>query len=206
VEVTTVVCDLATREGVETLCQAAQGRPIAMLINNAGIGLGRAFAHQDPDQLDEMLALNVQAPTRLMRKLLPQLIEQKGTIINVASQAGFQPVPYMASYAATKSYLLHLSEALHQEFKADGVHVLAVCPAATDTAFFKVANMSAQKTHFSVGTVDEVVETTMQALARKQSFIIPGWRNKCMTFMGRFAPRAMIAKMAGGLVGEAHRN
>jgi short-subunit dehydrogenase len=200
VEVRTVACDLAQQSGVDALIAATAGQPIHTLINNAGYGLGGAFDSQDSATLTRMLFLNMTALTQLTHHFTPSLKEHKGILINVSSQAAFQPVPHMAAYAASKAYVLHLTEALHRELGAHGVQVLALCPAATDTQFFSEAGIAVEKTQFKLGRVEDVVDAAIHALAKRQAFVIPGFVNRAITFSGRFAPRSMVVKMAESMV------
>jgi hypothetical protein len=121
---------------------------------------------------------------------------KQGTIINVASTAGFQPVPFMATYAATKAFVLSFSEALSEENRHLGVHVMALCPGVTETNFFEAAKMDRPPIRGSQ-TPEEVVETAIRGLKRKRSVIISGWPNRLTVFAERFFPRSVVLKIAG---------
>ena len=116
------------------------GLTVDVLINNAGFGTYGDLVDTDPARIRQEVALNVGALTDFTTVYIKRMAEAgTGAIVNIASNAAFQPVPSMAVYAATKAYVLSLSEALWSEGKRKGVHVLAVCPGATDTEFFDVA-------------------------------------------------------------------
>ena len=123
---------------------AEQDLRIDVLVNNAGFGLFGPLHEADGQRIAQAVRLNVAAPTELTCSLLPGMrARDRGAIVNVASTAAFQPVPYMAVYGATKAYVLSFTEALWAETRGTGVHVTALCPGATDTAFFDTASDSA---------------------------------------------------------------
>ena len=122
-----VVQDLADRAGREALLESVADRRIDYLVNNVGIGTQGHFLDIDLDTELAQLELNVVTPTHLTKQLGPAMRDRgSGGILNVASSAAFQPGPFMAVYYATKSYLLSFSEAIHEEFKRDGVSVTAL--------------------------------------------------------------------------------
>ena len=123
--------DLLEPDAPEQLLQETQRRDllIDMLVNNAGFGSMNDFVKLDLARELEMIDLNVKSLVALTHRFLGPMRERKqGTILNVASTAGFQPVPYMATYAATKAFVLSFSEALWEENREHGVHVMALCP------------------------------------------------------------------------------
>jgi uncharacterized protein len=170
---------------------------VEMLINNAGFGSMGDFAKLDLDRELEMIQLNVRSVVELAHRFLVPMRERKrGTIINVASTAGFQPVPYMATYAATKAFVLSFSEALWDENRAHGVHVMALCPGVTETNFFEAAGIDRPPMR-TVQTPEEVVETALRALNRKKNLVISGWANWFVVEAERFVPRSAVVKVAG---------
>lgn len=200
VAVETIPCDLSQQEGVDALTTACAPFAVGGLVNNAGLGMGDAFAQQDPQALRGMLFLNMQALTQLSRHFVPQLVAHKGLLLNVASQAGFQAMPYFAAYAASKAYVLHLTEALHHELKARGVRVLALCPGATATDFFTQAGINTQETLLKPGSVDDVINAAMVALDGGQAVVLPGAGNKAATFVQRFISRSLGVKISARLM------
>ena len=170
---------------------------IDMLINNAGFGSMGDFVKLDLEREVEMIELNVTALVELTQRFLgPMRERQRGTIINVASTAGFQPVPYMATYAATKAFVLSFSEALWDENRIHGIHVMALCPGVTETNFFEAAGIDRPPMR-TVQTPEEVVETALRALHRQKSLVISGWANWFVVEAERFVPRSMVTKVAG---------
>lgn len=145
-----VAADLATEAGRERVVEAAEAAGIDLLINNAGLGRFGAFVDNPLAVEREMVEVNVVAPVVLTRALLPGMLaraRETGTragVIVVASVAGFQPIPFLATYAATKSFDLLFAEGLAGELRHEPVDVLAVCPGATRTEFFGRARLRAE--------------------------------------------------------------
>ncbi len=174
-----------------------RGLEVDMLINNAGVGSMGEFAQLDLSRELEMIDLNVRALTELTyRFLVPMRQRKQGTIINVASTAGFQPVPFMTTYAATKAFVLSFSEALWEENQPHGIHVMALCPGVTDTNFFEASRMERPPMRASQ-TPEDVVDTALRGLARRKASIVSGWSNWLMIEAERFVPRSVVLKVAG---------
>ena len=174
-----------------------RGLVIDFLINNAGFGSMGEFSHLDLDRGLDMIDLNVRTLVELTHRFLVPMRERKsGSIINVASTAGFQPVPYMATYAATKAFVLSFSEALWEENRPHGVKVMALCPGVTETNFFDAAKIQKPPARV-VQTPEAVVETALRALARGKSSVISGWSNFMMVESERLVPRSLVLRVAG---------
>ena len=170
---------------------------IEMLINNAGFGSMGDFAKLDLNRELEMIQLNISALVDLTQRfLLPMRERKRGTIINVASTAGFQAVPYMATYAATKAFVLTFSEALWEENRLHGVHVMALCPGVTETNFFEASKIDRPPMR-TVQTPEEVVEAALRGLSRKKSVVVSGWTNWFTVEAERFVPRTLVTKVTG---------
>jgi short-subunit dehydrogenase len=130
------------------------------------------------------------------RFLAPMRERKTGAIINVASTAGFQPVPYMSVYAATKAFVLSFSEALWEENRAYGITVMALCPGVTETGFFAAAQIQKPPARTSE-TPEQVVETALRGLRRRKSSIISGAPNKLMVATERVMPRSFVLRTIG---------
>src|SRR5689334_2254251 len=172
--------DLQQPDAAAQLVEETQKREleVEMLINNAGFGSMGDFAKLDPDRELEIIQLNIRALVDLTHRfLLPMRERKSGTIITVASTAGFQAVPYMATYAATKAFVLSFSEALWDENRAHGVHVMALCPGVTETNFFEAAQQKDKPPMRIMQTPEQVVETALKGLQRGKTHIISGWAN-----------------------------
>jgi uncharacterized protein len=191
--------DLTHPDAATTIFEEAlkRGLEIDTLINNAGFG-----SMGDSTQLDlanelNMIDLNIKAVVELTYKFLAPMRERKqGTIINVASTAGFQAVPFMATYAATKAFVISFSEALWDENRPFGVHVMALCPGVTETNFFEASQMERPPMRLAQ-TPEDVVETALRGLSRKKSVVVSGWVNSLMVGAERLVPRSLIVKAAG---------
>ena len=174
-----------------------RGLEIDFLINNAGFGSMGEFTQLDLERELGMIDLNVRSLVELTQRFLVPMRERKsGSIINVASTAGFQPVPYMATYAATKAFVLSFSEALWEENRPHGVKVMALCPGVTETNFFDAAKIQKPPARV-VQTPEAVVETALRALARGKSSVISGWSNFMMVESERLVPRTLVLRVAG---------
>jgi len=194
-----VALDLAQPDAADQLLDETRKREleIEMLINNAGFGSMGDFAKLDLDRELEMIQLNIRTLVAVTHKFLGPMRERKrGTIINVASTAGFQAIPYMATYAASKAFVLTFSEALWDENRLHGIHVMALCPGTTETNFFEVSDIERPPLR-TVQTPEEVVDTALGALSRQKSTVISGWTNWLTIEAERFVPRNVVTKVVG---------
>jgi len=174
-----------------------RGLEVDFLINNAGFGSMGDFAKLDLQRELDMIDLNVRSLVELTHRFLVPMRERKnGSIINVASTAGFQAVPFMATYAATKAFVLSFTEALWEENRPLGVKVMALCPGVTKTNFFDAAKMLKPPARVSQ-TPEAVVEVALRALARGKSSVISGWTNFFMVETERLAPRSLTLRTVG---------
>lgn len=195
--------DLSLAMASDQLATRIQGLnlPIHVLVNNAGIGSQGPFSQSSGITNLEMVMLNIVALTRLTQLLLPELVANKGKILNTSSLAAFQPVPHMAVYAATKAYILSFSQALAEELQSTGVSVTALCPGVTDTGFIQRAGMAgvpaAQGKLIGPRTVAEI---GYQGLRRGQRVVVPGFKEKAMVVAGSIAPRRLVTKVAGKMM------
>ena len=197
-----VALDLSERDAPQKLFNECARREleVELLVNNAGFGSFGDFTDFSPERDRMMIDLNIATLTALVHLFLPPMrARRRGSIINVASTAAFQPVPYMSTYAATNAFVLSLSEALAEENRAHGVRVLALCPGSTATDFFATAE-GHDPPQSITQTPATVVETALGALARGQSSVVSGWGNFLLVEAGRFAPRRLVARMAARMV------
>ena len=196
VDVTVVTKDLSHPSAADEIFAFTQnnGIDIDVLVNNAGFGILGRFAATDIAQQQEMINLNVLSLTKLCRLYLPYMIEQKyGRILNVASIASFAPGPLMATYYASKAYVLSFSDALATELKGTGVMVTALCPGPVNTGFadragFKNNVMFSGKAD---GKVKQVSEYGYNAMNRGKTIALPDMLCKLGAFGVRLAPRAV---------------
>ncbi|HEY3025512.1 MAG TPA: SDR family oxidoreductase [Pyrinomonadaceae bacterium] len=201
-----VAMDLSRPDAPARLVAEAQKREleIDLLINNAGFGSMGDFAKLDLARELNMIDLNIRALVELTHRFLAPMRERKrGAIINVASTAGFQPIPFMATYAATKAFVLSFSEALWEENRPYGIKVMALCPGVTETRFFEAANIERPPGRV-IQSAEDVVDTALRGLKRGKSHIISGWANFLMIESERLVPRSFVARMAGKVLRKEH--
>lgn len=193
-----VVADLGESTAVDQVMNEVDKRniQIEMLVNNAGFGLYGEFHTIDWAQEQEMMMVNMMALTELTKRIVPTMINQKsGKILNVASTAAFQPGPLMATYYATKAYVLSFSEALENELKGTGVSVSILCPGPTETGFQQRASMEDSKLlDGGIMSAEQVADIAYKAFMAGKTLIIPGTQNKLLAFMIRFMPRKLVTK------------
>lgn len=199
VRVEVVPADLSKAGAGEGVYQEAQrlGLAVDLLVNNAGFGTYGPFETLDPAREREEIALNVAAVVELSRAVLPAMVARRaGAIINVASSAGFQPLPYMAVYGATKAFVLSFSEALWGQYRGQGVRVVALCPGAVATPFFDTMGHQEPMVGTPMSPAD-VVAAGLRGLERDQSHVIPGVSNYMLSgVLPRLVPRSVTALIA----------
>jgi short-subunit dehydrogenase len=192
-----LACDLSEPGAGAALAArlAERDMPIDVLINAAGFGLFGELHEVDPARTSQQVRLNVAALTELTCALLPQMrARNRGAIVNVASTAAFQPLPYMAVYGATKAYVLSFTEALWAETRGTEVRVTALCPGATDTPFFDTASE-----HASIGrrmAPGDVVDAAFSALERRRCSVTPGLHNRLLAAAPRLTPRQTVVRVS----------
>lgn len=200
-----VPLDLAAPQAAERLKTALDARGVRVdgLVNNAGLGDTAPFEAQRPEAIRAMLDLNVRAVVELTRTFLPGMRARgRGRIVNVASNAAFQPVPYLTVYAATKSFVLSFTEGLAEELRGTGVRVQALCPGITATEFLEVAgtHRGLLVTRMPLMTASDVVEASLRGLDRGRTRVVAGWTNRLLGFVvQRLAPRVLARRVAGEL-------
>lgn len=202
VSIKTIEADLAESKTPHIIFDQTEGLglQVDLLINNAGFGAVGDFADLPLDRQLEMIQVNVAAMVALTHLFLqPMLKRRQGAIIQLASTASFQGVPYSTIYAATKSFALIFAEGLWAECRQQGVRVMALCPGPTATHFQTVAGTSHLRDPKKMQTPEEVVDEGLKALAEKRSFVISGFGNRAMVFAERFAPRKLVTHIAGKL-------
>lgn len=193
-----MVQDLTQPDAAASVYKAAEALGVAvdLLINNAGFGDYGAFGDRPRQTQLDMVQLNIAALVDLTHQFLPQMQERKsGSILNIASIAGFQPMPYFSVYAATKAFVLSFSEALWAENQTTGVHIMAVCPGPTESRFFEVANFPQTLASDGQGIVsaEVVVQEALQALDKMQSNVVTGGMgNQMIVNASRFLPRQTL--------------
>ncbi|WP_111891338.1 SDR family NAD(P)-dependent oxidoreductase [Acinetobacter sp. MB5] len=200
IRVTVIGLDLSHSDAALQLFEhiTQQDLSVDILINNAGFGKWTNFLDQSPESYQQMIMLNILTLTQLTRLFLPSMLQrQQGIIINIASTGAFQPLPYIAVYGATKSYVLNFTEALAGEYQNSGVQFLALCPGNTRTNFAEVAQANTQG--MQAMTVDEVICLAILGLEKQKTVVITGKLNYMTAQLARIVSRQfmvnLIAKM-----------
>ncbi len=202
--VETVVADLAAAPGVAAVTGAIRGRPVDVLVNNAGFATYGPHAGIDPAAEEALIAVNCAALVALTRAVLPGMLgRQRGTVMNVASTIAFQPSPLQAVYGASKAFVLSYSQALHEEVRGSGVSVIAFCPGPTHTGFFSAMNAptaASSQIYRRGASVEHVARAAIRALDRRPAVAIVGAANAVFATGGRFMPRALLRRMTGWML------
>ncbi|MFP3550812.1 SDR family oxidoreductase [Paraburkholderia sp. SIMBA_049] len=196
--------DLGDPNAVERIAEELKRRGVQvdLLINNAGLGLTGSFFSHDLRKKQSEIQVNVHALTALSHVFGGGMAKRgSGGIINLASNASFQPLPYMATYAATKAFVLSFSEALQFEIASAGVHVMAACPGPTATSFFD--GVSTNVSSKDMDSSESVVQKTLKAFDQKKAVVYPGRTSvRVATLLPRLLPRALVVRLAAMASGK----
>ncbi|HZU66538.1 MAG TPA: SDR family oxidoreductase [Ktedonobacteraceae bacterium] len=193
-----IAIDLGREGAAQDVYEEVQrrGLNVDLLINNAGFATHGRFETLDATRDHDEIMLNVIALVDLTHVFVPSMVSlREGAIINVASTAAFQPLPYMAVYGATKAFVVSFSVALAQEYRRRGIRVIVLCPGATATNFFNVVGTE----DAAVGrkrTPQQVVTTALRALERGRSIAVDGRMNALLAALARLVPMSFSARMA----------
>jgi uncharacterized protein len=191
-----IKADLATTEGVDKLVAAAAGRPVDVLIANAGRGLGDAFLDQDFGKIRNVIDTNVLGTTYLLHKVVREMRNaNEGRVLITGSIAGFTPGSFQAVYNASKAYLNSLSFALREELSDTNVSVTCLMPGATETEFFRQAGMLDTK----LGSEEKddaamVARSGYKAMLNGESDVVTGMKNKIQSAVANVMPNEVLAK------------
>lgn len=200
--------DLSEAGAVEQLFAETQQNnfEIDWLINNAGFGSSGDFAKLDLERELEMIDLNISALVALTHLYLaPMRDRRRGTIINVSSAAGFQPIPFMATYAATKAFVSSFTEAIAEENASLGVHIMALCPGSTRTNFFEASGIERPLQVKGQQSVEQVVDAALKAVQQKKRKIVSGWANYIGAIAGTLVPNSISSRVMGKALRSRHQ-
>lgn len=197
-----LTCDLAKAPSRERLPKriALLGLDVEILVNNAGFATGGPFHESDPTRELEQVRVLVEAVVGLSSAFLPGMVERgRGAVLNVASTAGMQPLPYSAGYSAAKAYVLAFSQALHHELRGRGVTVTALAPGPVATDFWEIAGWevsSGQSFEKAVPrqawvTAEQTAQAGVNGLASGHRVVVPGLPVRTAMLAARFVPHAL---------------
>jgi len=208
VDVKIYVKDLSILANAEEIYNDIKKQNIVIdyVINNAGFGTSGIFTDTEWNKDLEMLNLNIITLT-YFTKIFGNDMKKRGCgkILNVASTGAYQPVPYMSAYAATKAYVLNLSEAANYELRRTGVSISSLCPGYTETGFADTAKIVGTKmvaNKSTTATAKDVAEYGYKLMMKNKSSGIHGKLNNLMVFFQRFVPKKIVIKIAGSLLGK----
>lgn len=200
--------DLADPRARAQLIQRLLDDPIAGLCNSAGFGTSGRFCELPLARESEQVALNALALMELTRAALPGMIKRgAGAVLNIASIAGFQPIPYMAVYSATKAFVLTFSEAVQEELHGTGVSVTALCPGPVPTEWAGIAGAEQFGIPFAQVSPHDVAEAAIAVMIAGRRTVVPGMVPKMVSTSGRLAPRSLLLpaiRMGSRLLGLNH--
>jgi uncharacterized protein len=202
VEVKVVACDLSTEEGCAAVEDALHrhGFYADALVNNAAMMMAGFFQDQDIGRLRQLIDLNVRAVIDLTRRLLPGMLARgRGGVLNVSSVEAFMPVPYQATYAATKAFILAWSRALAYETMGTGVRISAVAPGAIATDMHEKAGAENSRyfQFLPVMTAEQIARAAYRQFNRGRWIILAGWLNRLVALGVRFVPGILLIPAVG---------
>jgi len=203
VQVRAEPADLSQRGAAKKLAAKLrkQGTEVSILVNCAGILEHGHFVDLPAAAHQDLIDLNVSGLTDMLSHFLPPMVKRgKGRILNVASIAAFQPIPSLATYAASKAYVLSLTESLSEELAGTGVSITALCPGITATQMLSSVQEKSRGLKipgFVVGDVEDVAGQGYRACLKGDVICVPGAVNLAATLTGRATPKWLLRRIAG---------
>jgi uncharacterized protein len=174
------------------------GLEVDVLVNNAGFATGGPFYESDPERELEQVRVLVEAPVALISAYAPQMVKRgSGAILNVASTAAFQPLPYSAGYSAAKAYVLSYTQSLAGELRGTGVSATVLCPGPVATNFADTAGFTQEQAETALPKIlwrpaDEVARCGIDALDKGRMVAIPGTLNRLSAYGAWLSPRSVL--------------
>lgn len=202
--------DLAAANGPAALCDELERRGVALrhLVSNAGFGTNGPISQSEPARQAEMVRLNCEALVYVTTRLLPTLLRSPdgSGVLHVGSIAGLQPVPYMATYGATKALVESFSLALAEETRGTGLRVMVLCPGPVPTGFQKVAGSDiAPSQGAAVLSADETTEKALVAYERRETRLIPGTVNRIQALGSQLVPNSIRVPIVARMMKKKRR-
>ena len=204
IKVMVFATDLTLDGSAARLLQALKRRQCLpdVLVNCAGVLEHGQFTQMKPDNHQAIIDLNISALSAMLAHFLPLMCERgSGRVLNVASIAAFQPVPTLATYAASKAFVLSLTESLAEELKGSGVSVTALCPGITATPMLTAATQSSQQLSrlpgYLIGQVEDVARQGFEACMRGDVICVPGAINRAAMIASRSTPKWLLRRVSG---------
>ena len=208
IQVNILAIDLSKENSARLLFNEAGKQDIQVLINNAGFGVQGEHIDLELSKIESMICLNITTLTHLCSLFAKKMKERGGGyILNVASTGAFIPMPYFATYGATKSYILFFSEAIAKEMKTYNVVVTCLCPGVTDTNFFTTAGVGGKNKGLWANSARmssmKVAQFGVKALFDRKLSVVPGFMNSAWLLLTRFVSRNMVAKVSKKIIKDS---
>jgi uncharacterized protein len=185
--------DLGDPEGRGKLADRLRTEPIAGLCNSAGFGTSGDFYTLPVERESEEVTLNVLVLMELTHAAVGGMVERgAGAVMNIASIAAFQPIPYMAVYSASKAFVQTFSEAVHEELHGTGVSVTSLCPGPVPTEWAEIANADRFSIPFAQVSPHDVAEAAIGGMLAGKRSVVPGVVPKAVSTSGRYVPRGLL--------------
>lgn len=198
VDIEILSVDLSKNEDIQNLINYIERNKVEIdvLINNAGVGSFGDFNDITWEKDELLIDLNIKSLTQLTKYFLPKIIEKRGGILNVASTAAFCSGPRMATYYASKAYVLNLTEAIYEECKGSGVKVSCLCPGPVKTSFQNKAGIKkSESAKKYLMEAEEVARVTYNEFKKGKLIIIPGFKNKLLVLGNKLVPRSISRRI-----------
>lgn len=193
VEVEVLPLDLSDTQSRAQLADRLRSDPVGGLCNSAGFGTSGYFYELPFERESEQVTLNALALTELTHAALGGMVERgAGAVLNIASIAGFQPIPYMAVYSATKAFVLTFSEAVQEELHGTGVSVTALCPGPVPTEWAQIADAERFSIPLAQVSPHDVAEAAIEGMLAGKRTVVPGIVPKFVSTSGRLIPRSVL--------------
>ncbi len=208
VAVDVVLAELSEEPGIQEVVNALSGRPVEVLINNAGFGVVNYYQLSEQEPLLQMAKVNVVAPLMLINAVLPGMLTRKsGTIINVSSEGALVVIPKNAVYSGAKAFLKTFTEGLSLDLYGTSVRAMTVCPGLTHTDFHEKIGMSRASQH-NHGVIqwlepEEVVALSIKDLNKGKVVSIPGFHTKLLVTLLKLMPKRLYYRAARDF-GKSH--
>lgn len=195
VDIKILALDLKNSEDIQDLFNYIEANKlnINILVNNAGIGTFGDFNNIEWKSEEALIDINIKALTKLTKYFLPKVVKEKeGGILNVASTAAFCSGPRMATYYASKAYVLNLTEAIYEEYKETGIKISCLCPGPVKTSFQDKAGIKKSKSAKKyLMDAEEVAKICYKDFYKRKVIIIPGFKNKLLVMGNKLLPRSI---------------
>lgn len=204
IDVRVFPADLAEQAGAERIFRYCTDNSLVVdtLVNCAGFSNAGSFAGMPREELRQMTMVNMVSLAEMTRLFLPVMIGRgRGTIVNIASIGGFQGVPYMGLYSATKSFVITFTEAINEEIRGTGVRIYAVCPGFIDTNFYSRAGHDRKRIVLPISRPDVVTRAVMRGMGSKSICVFPTPLDWLLVVTQRLMPRRVVIRLGGFFAG-----